>query len=282
MTSENLFMKIEKRYDEFSKTNKKIATYIKGNVDQAAFLSINELEKKSGVSKASISRFTKEIGFLGYSDFQKALSKLVLQNVTPMQEIKHSIMQGNSDTTLENIIKANTCAMETMYSQGLQDAFNKMLHSFQNTKGNIYIMASRSSYSVAYYLYFMLSGFMKNVYLLSGEQGQMSLQLIHTCKEDSLIAISYSKYSKITFDVVDYFFSKGCNITAITDSHTSPIAMQANQVLLAKNASGAYSFVGAMTIANAIVVAVGKMNAEDTLATMKVQDEISEHFDIYL
>lgn len=278
---ENLFTIIEGQYENFSKTNKKIADYILKNANEVSFMSIKELESEIGASTASISRFTKTIGFNGYSDFQKSLSKLILKNVVSMQEVKTSIEKSDTFDILKNIISDNLLTLENLYTDDLQREFNKMLEIISFTKGNIYIIASRSSYTVAYYLYFMLGSFMKNVRLLSDAQGTLSLQLIHITNQDSLIAISYSKYSKVTSDVVDYFYNKECNITLITDSYTSPISSKASQLLVGKNQGMSYGFVGAMAIANAIVVAVGSKNKIETVEYMNVQDEISDLLDIY-
>ncbi|MEG1932100.1 MAG: MurR/RpiR family transcriptional regulator, partial [Pygmaiobacter sp.] len=203
--NENLFTRIDNQYDELSKTNKKVADYVRANANIVAFYSIKEFEQKSGVSTASISRFTKEIGFSGYSDFQKALATLILKNVTPMKEIKHSIEEGGIETILKVTADANLATLEALYSDDLQQNFNQVLDILQSSHGNIYIMASRSSFSVGYYLYFMLSGFLSNVHLLSDKRDSLSLQLSHIHSEDCLIAISYSKYSKITFEVTSYF-----------------------------------------------------------------------------
>lgn len=280
--NENLFTGIENCYEELSKTNKKLADYVRANSDRVAFFSIKELEEKTGVSTASISRFAKAIGFSGYNAFQKALADEVLKNVTPMKEFKYSVEEGGVNTTLQAITNANAASLHALYTDQLQKEFDCALEQLQQVSGDIYITASRTSFSVAYYLHFMLSGFLPNVHLISDSLGSLSLQVSHVTAEDCLIAISYSKYTKFTFDITSYFAAKGCNVTAITDSYTSPIATKANQVLVGKNMEGAFSFVAAMTLANALVSAIGKLHRQDTLLNMKQQEEVADRFDVYL
>ena len=66
----NIFYKIDTKYDSLSKTFKIIADFVKENYTVLSFLSVKELTEKTGVSAASITRFAQEIGFSGYPAFQ--------------------------------------------------------------------------------------------------------------------------------------------------------------------------------------------------------------------
>ena len=74
----------------------------------------------------------------------------------------------------------------------------------------------------------------------------------------------------------------GCKIISITDSYSAPIALKSTTVMLAKNSLDSYSFVSAMTIANSLVTALGKIDKEGTLKRLEKQDEIAIKNNIYL
>ena len=73
----NIFSIIDDKYDNLSKTHKKIADFVKENIHIIPFLSIKELGGKSDASIASITRFTRELDFNGYAEFQKKVSERV-------------------------------------------------------------------------------------------------------------------------------------------------------------------------------------------------------------
>lgn len=278
---DNIFFIIDEKYDSLSKTHKKIADYVKENIHIIPFLSIKELGEKSEASIASITRFTRELEFNGYAEFQKKVSELVQKDVVPMKEIKNSILSEESDSPLKRIIDLNINSLSSLYNEDLEKNFNESIPIISKCR-KLYITASRSSYSVGYYLYFMLKGFIEDVELLTYGTSDISNKLSYVKSDDCLISISYARYTKATFDITSYFHDKGCNIIAITDSYTSPIALKATKVLLAKNTVGTYSFVTAMTIANSLVTVLGKVNKEDTLRRLEKQDMIALESGIYL
>lgn len=62
----------------FTKSEKQIINYIKMNIKDISYKSISDIAKQIGVGESTISRFTKNIGFLGFSDFKIALAKEVI------------------------------------------------------------------------------------------------------------------------------------------------------------------------------------------------------------
>lgn len=279
---QNIITIIDEKYSEFSKNHKVLADYIKQNINIIAFLSIKELSEKSKISMATITRFTKEIGFDGYVSFQKYLSEMMKNNITPMKEIKEIINEKEEKNILKNIIDSNANVLHNMYTENLNENFKKAIDILGNTEGKIYITASRSSYSVAYYLYFMLKGIREDIYLLTNENSDISLKLMYLEEKDKLIAISYARYSRFTYEMTKFFKEKKCRIISITDDINSPIALNSESVLLAKNSDISYSFVGAMTLANSIAVSLGRIDREKVLERMKLQDKIAIENGIYL
>lgn len=279
---QNIITIIDEKYSEFSKNHKVLADYIKQNINIIAFLSIKELSEKSKISMATITRFTKEIGFDGYVSFQKYLSEMMKNNITPMKEIKEIINEKEEKNILKNIIDSNANVLHNMYTENLNENFKKAIDILGNTEGKIYITASRSSYSVAYYLYFMLKGIREDIYLLTNENSDISLKLMYLEEKDKLIAISYARYSRFTYEMTKFFKEKKCRIISITDDINSPIALNSENVLLAKNSDISYSFVGAMTLANSIAVSLGRIDREKVLERMKLQDKIAIENGIYL
>ena len=69
----NLLELIENKMHEFSKSHKKIATYIIERYDKSAFMTASKLGSIVGVSESTVVRFAFELGFEGYPEFQTAL-----------------------------------------------------------------------------------------------------------------------------------------------------------------------------------------------------------------
>lgn len=276
----NLLDQMEEQYHSFSKAQKKLADFIRENLYSVPFDSIVEVSRKSGVSTASITRFSKELGFGGYIEFQKAMGELVRQDLMPFQEIKTAI-HGAGDHLLHGVIEQNIQVLQTLYTPELENNFSSAVKQICGAK-HVYIAAKRSSHSVGYYLWFMLKNIMQNVTLLGSEEENLTHQLCYVEKEDCLLSISFARYTRQTYENTQFFHQKGCPVIAITDSHAAPVARLCDSLLIARTTADAYSFVGAMTLANALVTAVGQKNREKSLEILACQDKIADDYQIYL
>lgn len=272
---------ITEKYNSFSKTNKIIADYILKNYYYVSFFTIKELSEKINVSPASITRFAKAIGLEGYPMLQSKLQEIVKTKITPMREIRESItFMEEEKNILEDIFKANIKSLEFSLTNELLNSFFYAVDCILGSR-KIYILGLRSSYSVAHYLYFMLMQFMDNVNLLNTNSWDIYDRLAGTSEKDVLIAISYAKYTALTQDIVKFCKTKGVKIIAITDSISSPIAIDSDIPLIGKNASNAYSFVCAMSICNALVVACGGKDKDESIAKMKQKEQVLIKNNIY-
>lgn len=271
---ENILKVITEKYNSFSKTNKIIADYILDNYLTVPFLTIKELSEKAKVSPASITRFAKGLGLDGYPMFQNKLQEIVKNQITPMKEIRESITSVKTDKKiLENIFSANIKSLKTSLTENLSNAFDETVSMMLDSR-HIYILGLRSSYCVAYYLYFMLKQFLDNVLLLNTTAWDIYDYLAHADQRDILIAVSFSRYTALTEEVAKYCKKNQIKVAAITDSFASPIALNSDIQLIARNDSNAYSFAAAMSICNALVVACGSKNETESIAKMRQKEKI--------
>jgi DNA-binding MurR/RpiR family transcriptional regulator len=129
----------------------------------------------------------------------------------------------------------------------------------------------RSSFSVAQYLGFYLDIILDNVHIIRMDMGDAFEQVVRITEDDVVVAISFPRYSKKSYQVVDYARSKGAHIISMTDSLFAPIATVADTTLLVKSnmASFVDSLVPALSLCNALIVSIG----------MKEKDDIKEYFD---
>lgn len=278
----DILCRINEKYESMSKGNKKISDYVKENLYKLPFLKISELSKEVGVSDASITRFTKFLGFRGYSDFQYASAEIVKKDLTPMKEVKQSIEADIlEDSVLKANIENNLNVIKNLLTEELIINYDKAIDLLSSAR-NIYIVSCRSSYTVGYYLHFLLKGFMDNVYMINSGNEDSSNTLAHVKKGDVLLAISYSQYTKFTYNIVNFFHEEGLDVISITDSYSSPIALKSESVLLAKNPNEGYSFVTAMIISNSIVTSLGKIDKKKTLDILDKQLNIAIKHNVYL
>jgi DNA-binding MurR/RpiR family transcriptional regulator len=80
---------IQERFDEFSRSQKDVARYIVDHLDEAAFLTAEELARRASTSSSTVVRFSQALGFEGYPELQQAA----------IEEYRNSIAAGGAGTT---------------------------------------------------------------------------------------------------------------------------------------------------------------------------------------
>ena len=276
-----LFQLLDQHYDGMSKTQRIICDYIREHYLDLSYLSIKELSERAGVSVGSVTGFCKAMGFDGFTSFQRELQKIAQQELFSMREIKNSIAESSTEEgVLREIIDSNILNLQRTPTDLLDKAFDEAVDLLCSAR-RIYVIGLRSVYAVAHYFYFTLSDFKDNVTLLSIAEGDVYDHLMHIGPNDVLVAIGFKKYTRATCDVTRFFRERNCKIIALTDMLSSPIASMADTVLIAQNSSTTFSFVSAMTILNAIVVAIGRRDQKKAIRELDAKQAVLKEYNIH-
>jgi len=74
-----IFM-INKRYNSLSKSEKRVAEYIQKHMDEAVVLTLQGLAEKCDTSDATVLRFCRSLGYMGFADFKISLVPELLRS----------------------------------------------------------------------------------------------------------------------------------------------------------------------------------------------------------
>ena len=112
---------------------------------------------------------------------------------------------------------------------------------------------------------------------------EMFEQIMNIGPDDVLIAISFPRYSKRIINAVEYASEAGADVISITDSHQSPIASGADQLLLARSDMVSFvdSLVAPLSIINAMIVAVARKKPDEIRKRLEKLEQIWDEYDVY-
>ena len=268
--SKYLISHIQSQYTRFSKGQKLIAQYILKNYDKVAFMTACKLGEAVGVSESTVVRFANALGYSGYPKLQDALQEVIKNKLTTVQRVD-MVKEFNDDSAiLKKIVKSDMDnikdTLEDIDEKAFEEAANRILKAKR-----IYIVGMRSSFTIAQYLGFYLGIILDSVHVIRTDMGDAFEQVVKINEDDVLIAISFPRYSKKSYQIVSYAKEKGAHIVSLTDSPFAPVASFTDNLLLVKSNMVSFvdSLVPALSIANALIVSVG----------MKEKEDIKQHFD---
>ncbi len=264
----------------FSKSQKALAAYIVDHCDKAAFLTANRLGEAVGVSESTVVRFAVRLGYEGYPELQRAVQELIRNRLTAVQRLEVTAALLNEQDVLKSVMREDMDRISSTLSgvdpAVFDDAVRRTLHARR-----IYIIGLRSSSALAEFLYYYFNLIFEDVQLLtSSSSSVLSEQLLRAQKGDTVIGISFPRYSRMTVDALEYAHEKGADVIAITDSAVSPLTQHADCALFAESDTASFvdSLVAPMSLINALVVAAGMHRRE---ALRQVFDDLERIWDKY-
>ena len=149
---------------------------------------------------------------------------------------------------------------------------------------NIYVIGAKSAATLARFITYYFNLMFVNVKLVhTTSSSEMFEQIMRIGKKDILIGISFPRYLTQTVKAFKYAKGNGATVIAITDSPASPLAEDADHLLLARSdmASFVDSLVAPLSLINALIVAVGLKKRQDIFDTFEKLETIWDRYEVY-
>jgi len=280
--TDDLVVLIKEQFHSMSKGHKQIAEYILSHYDKAAFMTAIKLGESAGVSESTIVRFAMALGFEGYPELQKSLQDMVRNKLTTIQR-----MDMNSELSqsmmLRYVLKADLSNMKMTIDELNTEIYEEIVDEVYAAK-TVYIMGVRSSAPLAQFLGYYLNFILDNVRIVTSGINDILEQVIHIGEKDTLICISFPRYSSKVIEAVKFAKKRNASVVSITDSYKSPLTKYSKLILTAKSdiASFVDSLVAPMSLINALIVSIGFRKKQEVSEHFMYLEKIWDEYDVYL
>ena len=279
----DISQRIRNIYSTLSKGQKKIANAILNDYDKAAYLTAAKLGRLVGVSESTVVRFADELGFEGYSDFQRAVQELVRMKLTPNQRIEVTKQRIGRGDILEAVIESDISKIRYTLDKLDRDVFRKSVDAILEAK-NIYVTGARSTEALARLLSYNLSLIFDNVKFVNPtSSAEVFEQMFSVGEEDTVIAFSFPRYSSKIVNAVKFARQNNAKVVVFTDSDISPLAEYASYLITAQSDMASYmdSLVAPLTIINAIIVEITRRREREITSRFDKLEKIWDEYDVY-
>ncbi len=274
---------LKEMFPKFSKCQRALASYLIENYDKAAFMTAAKLAKATGVSESTVVRFASALGFEGYPELQAALQELIRNRLTPVQRMEVSNGRIGNGDILENVLNADILKIRQTLESVSRHDFDSAVEALLRAK-KIYIIGIRSSSSLSSFISYNLGFIFDNISPVQTTSGSEIFEhILRVSEDDTVVALSFPRYSKRIIKAVEYAKSQKAHIIALTDSDRSPIAQYADSKLYAKSdmASFVDSLVAPLSIINALIVAVSRRKQIELENVFSRLEKIWDEYDVY-
>ncbi|MED3825965.1 MurR/RpiR family transcriptional regulator [Priestia flexa] len=279
---ENPIVKLQQRIGELTETQRKVADYIIKHPLDVAFLTVDQLAGVVKTSTTTIMRLTFNLGYSGYTEFQKGLQENLRNQAAPQTRLEANI-KGIKEADLwgryaERQISNIQSTIDVISNEVLEDTQKAILSA-----NRIICTGVRSGLPVAQYLTHGLNRLFGNTSLFVADLSDWADSMVGLDENDLVIAISFPRYARRIIDLTRTAKNNGVKIISITDSYSSPLASHSDIVLSCNSSSIAFhnSVVSSMFVADYIISALAINYPERTKKRLDKVNEILMDMDYH-
>ena len=229
----NLLMKkIVEHHSSLTPKGQILGDYILKNPRKVVFMTIRDLAVACQVSEATVVRFVSRLGYDGYSAFLQALRDLVDTELTLLDRVDLSNMNGPGAERFRRVVFEEINNLKQLYTRTDMVVIDKVVDYLEKSS-TIYVIGSRLSYTFAYYMGWSLTKVRQNVHILKGSDSTTIDWLTIAPTESLVIIIATSRYPNELIRVGKLVRRLGKNLLVIADSSLCPLIQFAHMTLIA-------------------------------------------------
>ncbi len=265
-------LRLEGHFQDLTKSEQRIASYLLANHDEAAFLPASDLAKRLDVSQATIIRFARAVGYESFPELRRCLQEMFRAKVTPATRLQRKLEDLK---TGQGHVLTKTIDMELQYLAEAEHSidaagFDRAVDIISNAQ-RVFAFGVGPSRILADLVQIRLRRFGIPTYRLVESGRDLLDKLLLLKADDVVLAAGYHRVSGELVAVLDRAQEVGCPAVLLTDTLGAMFKDKTAVILSARRGpvSNFHSLVVPMTILNAMILAVAMTKSEESMASLK-------------
>ncbi|GKH32021.1 MurR/RpiR family transcriptional regulator [Muricomes sp. OA1] len=270
----NFLQALNNNYHDFTRSQKVIADYLSNNLSSIAFCTLEELADRIGVSTTTIIRFSRALGYTGYSEMQKDIQNGFQTKVSLPERLSlHKDYPSNTllADSFQNDIQNIQSTLEAQNVEDLQKAIDLI-----STAPTVYVLGMRSSFSISYYTASRLSEIRENIHLIQSVGMLYPEEIVSAKPGDVCVAYLFPRYSKLSTTVLSWLKNEGVTIILFTSQNYSAVKGYGDVILPCSISSLSYknSYAAPMSLSNYLIAAIAQKNYAESQRVLERTEAI--------
>lgn len=259
------------RAGTLSKRLSQVARFFLNHPEEVAINTLVRLAEQARVPPATITRFTKELGFAGFAELQGVFRERLLGPRLPyVARMAEPGMKLGSDVIRNADLDQPGHVFGSFVQAAVQSLLRieedldlKQLDAFVKALVKcdaVHVAAARGAFGLGAYTVYGLSNIGMRAHLVDNLGAMRAVQIAAMRPGEALLVMTFDDYTPETVEVARLAASAGNLVLAITDNELSPVAKLAQHVLYVNEARLGHfrSQVPAMVVCQAIIVSIGR------------------------
>jgi DNA-binding MurR/RpiR family transcriptional regulator len=269
--------RLEDRYQDLTKSEQIIASYLLANHDEAAFLPAAELAERLDVSEATVVRFARAIGYDSFPELRRVLQEIFRARVTPASRLQRKLADLK---TGEGHVLAKIIDMELQYlteaERSIDPAdFDRAVEMILKGR-RVFVFGIGPSRILADLVQIRLRRFGVPTYSMTESGRDLLDKLILLHPDDAVLAAGFHRVTGELVAVLEHAHKLGCPTVLLTDTLGSTFKDRADVILSARRGpvSNFHSLTVPMAVLNALILAIAMSRSEESVTFLNRLQEM--------
>ncbi|MGM3175657.1 MurR/RpiR family transcriptional regulator [Dickeya lacustris] len=270
--------RLRSQYSDLSPQEQRVADFIFDHLDDLISYNSAELARLSGVSKATVSRLFRRLGYPSYREMRDELRTL-RQSGMPLTDNRDAV-QGN--TLLARHYKQEMANLTQWVNQIDPQQFGAMITALQQAQ-RVCIIGLRNSYPVALHLRQQLLQVRSQVPLLAQPGQTLSEELADLDARDVVVVVAFRRRPRLILPLLQQLHARRIPVLLLCEPQAHALPPLASWSLTAPldSVSAFDSYASAMSLINLIsnallhqMLAEGRQRIHDIADLYQQLDEL--------
>jgi DNA-binding MurR/RpiR family transcriptional regulator len=267
------------RVNSLNGAQKRLGHYLQTDSSALLLSNVSDLARAVGVSKATVVRFAKSLGYKGFPEFRREIQQEMRRKLRAADRMEETFAElDNDENIFAKLIKRDIQLLEETLQAASFPDFHKAVEIILRAR-KVFLIGLNASMALAYLLHFRLVRVKKDTHWIFLTGGTSLLeQLAFMEAGDMLIAIDFLQVPREVQTALQHAKKVGAAVLGITDFPTSPIARAADVCLYAKR--GLHTTVNSLTpafsLVNALAIAVSWAKKGESIKALTDLDSLLE------
>ncbi len=274
---------LEEKSPDFSKSQKKIASFLLSDHDHAAFMNAAELAERLEVSEATVVRFATAIGFEGFPQLRRFLQNILRDMVSPATRMRNKLddLRQGEGHILTQVVEMETKSISeirhTIHVADFDAAVSAILGAER-----IFLFGIGPSRILADLMQLRLNRFGILTVALVESGRDLLDKLLMLRKGDVVFASAFTRSTGELAAVLTHAEKMECRSVLLTDIADTRLLSCAD-IVMSVNRGPIHSFhsqTAPMTVINAIILAVAMSDSEASLKSLAELEKYRKEYDL--
>lgn len=202
-----------------------LMAYCEQRYPQLAFDNLEKISLNAGVSKASVTRFVRRLGYTNFHDFFRALRAEVAQNFDGGPNERYPATLDKREQTLSDCLHLHVTESVSNLQRTLEQVepehFDAIVKLLSDPARPLYLMGIATGGAILSYFALLLKYFRNQVILLDGDTATLAHRLVDVDKRCVLLTLAIDRNSTTVRAVMRHFGKLGCETILITNRRSS-------------------------------------------------------------